>query len=860
MVLDKRILYIGIGVAIAVVVAAVLLYPVFTPKPQVIEEEKAVTITDIISSPDKFKNKWVSVNGTCDSIPYYINKSKEIRFSITDGNESIDVVIAGNVSSDAIYLKLVPFPGDYVEITGFVKVVSGTPLIYIYDTIDLKIERVEWRPEQVTSIDKSMEYSVVNVTGVVTDVSKGTYSITITLNVSGVEVLVKIPTIIELLGENISGYTNLFGYSVSISGVVYIIGTKPAIVVEHSGDIVVIGKAYFETINLASLSKHVGEEVTLSVVAGEIEYAGGYYVNIYDGTGIVKAFFSKDLFMEVFEPFTTGTGSNLTIKASVDSPTLVSVEEASVDKPYPSPLLSISDISEDIKGYTVAVKGTIRNLDIFTGEGGTVRFVIFYIEDDTGSIKIFMPGSTYEALEHQELIVEGEEVALAGYVDVYRGELEIVAYHSSSVQPIDYSVPGEGAGLPVLPKPTAGVVETDIAGLHQLSLGSAVKLSNIEVVNMTTLYKVYDKVAIGVRDGSGFTYIIVDLDLLSDIDPWSLGAGSTLNIVGTTDVERIWGVDWVIVDVEEFSVVGYSAPLEVSPVDVDWSMFASIITLTNVETVSPYSTSGHLIFNVSDGYGSVKVFIPSTVADKLDPSVKSAVSTEGVSVDVVGFVTKYRNSIEIWVYHPNGVRVSIGKPVSATISELEGLSPGTRVSLSVVFDTITYDRDKYKYFVKVHDDTGSTYLVFTRDQVVSTIDPWSVGSGSVFNVTGYVGFDEVYGVIVTIETVDVVEKVDPMHVTVNNVTMDLVGYIVVIDYAVVENYTWIGDNLLVNISSNGSTVSVFIPASAVEELAGNVLDALTTLGSEVSIAGYVELYGERVEIVVYTGVGAVVLA
>ncbi len=855
----SKYVYIGVGVAIVVaIILAIAIPPLLAPKPG--EEKEEVlkpSISDIMSNPSKYKGETVTVNGTCNSIPYYDENTKQVVFKITDGNKSIEVIIAGNISTTLLDLRNIPFPGDYVEVTGVVKLYAGTPKINVYRATDISIKKIEWKPSIVSNIDRSMEYSVVNITGVVKDVSKSVRWTTLVLDVNGTEIRIVVPSILDYMGGNTSKVENLLDYIISSTGVVYVYSGKPVVVVEDTDDIIVHGK-YVTAVHLADLKDHVGEELTLTAIVGEIEYKGDYYINLYDGTAIVKARINRDDFIDTFNPFTTGVGSKITVRVTVDSPTLVTVKSISVDEPYPSPLLNISDITEDIRGYTAAVKGTIRDLFVSTSDGGT-RFVIFYVDDSTGSIKVFMPGSTYESLVNQHLISEGSEVVLAGYVDIYRGELEIVVYHPEGVQPPDYSVPGKGMGLPVLPKPKPTIVETDIAGLYELSIGSLVRLIDVTVANITDLYGDYEHVAIGVSDDTGFTYVIVDLDLIKFIDPWSFGEGTVLTIEGHTDLEKVWGVEYVVVDAENISVVEYREPSSVDSIStIDLSLKGRIVLFRNVTVVNPYTTKGgHIIFNITDGTSSIKVFISSTLANALDESIRSAVLTAGVRIDLVGFVTEYSKAPEIKLYHPEGIRLSSVETVNATLSQLSELGTGKRVSVTVVFDTVFYENGKY--YVLVHDDTGSAYLVFTRDLFVSVFDPWSVGNGSVLAVTGYIGYDERLGYIIGVEQASIVEAVEPPMLAISEVTEELIGYIVIVD-GVVENYTWTrGGNLILNITSNGYTITVFIPASAVNEIEESVLELLATTGSQVRFAGYIELYQGRLEIVVYTGSGVSVL-
>ncbi len=603
----------------------------------------------------------VYVEGVVSSVPYveYDRGRYEVRFAINDSTGEMNIYIYDPQAREALSRNLIPFPGDHVKALVQIRV-RETYTYGILQSLDfLEIERNTTQPVNVTVLSPDMENMYVGVHGYATDIREVGSGILFEVDTGRGFVTVLWPKALDYIYADNKDYVYLKnnlteGAEVYIKGVVYLYrGSSPEIIPRSIEDIWV--KPIIPVkVALKDIGKYVGKYVNVTGVMGGIEYVSGRYsVTLLSEEASVEALFPRSMFVEI-NPFEIGTGSKIEVIGAVVSETQIMVMKYRVLEARPSPLVKVSDITEDIDGYTIVVKGIIKDLTF------TSSYVIFMLEDDTGSIKVFMPTATYSDLGLKaSLIREDSNITLAGYVDVYRGALELVVYSKYCVEKIDYKPPGAGLGLPTLPsfKPPAPPAPT-IIKVADLSnyIGSTVTVNvYLDSIQYDSNRYIY---VLKVHDDTGETYILAkSTPVRAIIDPFVVGCDSLLNVTGLVKSDSDYGI---VIDIGgepgNLQVLSPVTPPKPSISEAKNMELGTIIILENV-TVTDFRTTsgGSWILTVTDGNDSITVFVPASVADSIPDNIENLVKAGG-PVSIAGYLSEYRGTIELVVYTYTGIK------------------------------------------------------------------------------------------------------------------------------------------------------------------------------------------------------------
>ncbi len=340
------------------------------------------------------------------------------------------------------------------------------------------------------------------------------------------------------------------------------------------------------------------------------------------------------------------------------------------------------------------------------------------------------------------------------------------------------------------------------------------------------------------------------------IDPWSVGSGTVFNLAVNV-INSTYMVAYAADPVE------VAPPFETSSVEEALSQERGrIIVLRNVTVSSSSTTSGgswRIYVSDPSGY-NILVFVPSTVAN----SMGFEIPAKGTYISVAGYRHVYGSTDEIVVYTVNGVTVETAPPppppqppafIEIDIRSVPGYV-GSNVSFTGLFYAIRYDSSQRIYYVEVRssDEGFSVNVSMNRTQLISFLDPATVGWKSLIRINGTVKSDSlveyVYG--------EVVELRNPLTVTVQEALAQPLGRpLVVLNATVVGSRVLSGNNWEINITDpTGAVITVFIPSSTVSDLG---MSSPPSNGSLVKVAGYRDVYGGKQEIVVISRNGFVVL-
>lgn len=367
----------------------------------------------------------VRLQGKVSSMPYVDNSTGRltIRFEINDGTGSILLYIYQPVSITVLRQGKIPLPGDYVETEAQIRVRETFTYGIIQAADVLHVSKIEGEPLAVNKLSPSMAETLVRVMGVLKSSRVVGSGILLYIDTGEDTVDVLVPNFIQFVDPQ--KYADILaalpGSVVEVRGIVYLYkGASPEVVVRSPGDVAVKGKVEAVKASLAELEGLEGKSVEVEAAIKTIDYVSenrSYKLVISDGTGEAVAEADRDI-MSKLDPFKAFSGKVL-VKGTVKKG-VIEVSELSPLSEWDGKAIKISEITKSMDGQLVVVKGKV---------GGLVArdsFSLFYISDESGRIKVFVPGSVFA--EIKDAVKEGSTVTLAGYVDVYRGELEIVVF------------------------------------------------------------------------------------------------------------------------------------------------------------------------------------------------------------------------------------------------------------------------------------------------------------------------------------------------------------------------------------------------------------------------------------------------
>jgi DNA/RNA endonuclease YhcR with UshA esterase domain len=730
----------------------------------------------------------VRLSGTVASVPYVSTTGGKITltFAINDGTGQIDVRVYSPVADRMIERGVIPFPGDNVTAEVQLRVRETYTYAMLQYLEGLKFNRKLYseNPPTVKELTENMSNTYVAVQGIVTEVSNVSSGYLLTVDTGVAPVTVLIPRVLLLKG-NVSVKV---GDTVYAPGVVYLYkGTSPEIVVRSLEQFNVTPIESAPLVPLAEAPGYVGMVMSVQGNLSGISYENGRYVlTLTDGTNYLDVLLPREVLAKL-NPFEVGSGSLIKAAGKMgDDGRLVGAYLKAV-KPVKTEFLPVGVLSPDMKGTIVAVKANVEDIQKV---GSNLKLVV---SDSTGRIDVFIPSATLRELSNETLagLKKGLGVEVAGYLDEYRGSPEIVVYTGDGIKALGRPVsPSEIQ----LPRVTASELENYVGKLVDFE-GS---LQGLSYANGTYYLKV---------DGIS---VSLPRSVLLNLNPLEAGNGSVVVVRALVKApDYLRG--------ENLTVETALPPIQLRADQVTPDMAGQIVAVVGRVT-GVANISGNLKITL----GGLTVFVPRSTADEL-----SYVPQKGDLVEVGGYVELYRGEPEIVVFHPEAIAKVREEVVQGTVAEFQ--SSVKPMLLTVTWDSISYEDGKY--YLKVHDDTGSVSLTAERSLLPN---PLEVATGSTLKVVA----DPLSGSITSLE---VVKPVPPSLFKTGQVTLDLRGKVIALNATVVKA-TVIRSNLKLTIDDGSGSIDVFIPGGA---------DLTISEGTVVEVAGYVDEYAGKPELVVY---------
>jgi DNA/RNA endonuclease YhcR with UshA esterase domain len=606
-----------------------------------------------------------------------------VYFTIDDGTGSLSLRIYDPLAREALAKGLVPGVGDYVKAEVQIRVIESYTYGIVQSLDTMKINHVyNAKPLRVDSLSNEMVNRYVEITGSITGVrktSRGLYLVYVNTNSSTITVV--IPNYLEYVNATMNPQTKslkpnplydqvisrlIIGARIRVRGVVHLYRMTPEIVVSRLSDIIIYSEKPV-SLSLDQIvfdnDKYVGKTVILNNVwFGPITYdsnSGNYVVEIYDHTYHTKAIFLSRDFKYDIDPVTTGTGSILSIVGVVCNDSSIAVVNFNVTKPVPPPLIAPSQLNDSLMGYMVVLEGKVKLeettakkvsygcplCDYYHGVSTVTTFYKFELVDPNNtdySITVFIPGSVYNSLSYEQKKLIGtnnETVRIAGYLSEYMGTPELVVFSAKGVLGPNESVPGAGLRFEKPPayNPVHYVVSIDKLG----NVSGRVVLNTV----LDSIRYLAGQFILKVHDDTGSTYIYASPNALENIDPFKMGIGSKLVVIGEITGHR---VRRVVAD--EILLLNSTMPINLSISSISKSYSDRIVIVHGF--VKSIGKGNSLV--ISDGVHSVNVILLGT--STMYAGILDRLGT-GSKIVVAGVLVYNGNTPMIYVFTPNGIRM-----------------------------------------------------------------------------------------------------------------------------------------------------------------------------------------------------------
>ena len=746
----------------------------------------------------------VKVTGTVVSVPRVSESGGKLSlsFSVNDGTGTLDVRVYDPLASEMLKEGKLPFPGDNVSLEVQLKVRET----YTYGILQylggLKfISRMNTStPEHVRSLTKDLNGRFVALGGVVSEVRNVSSGVLMTVDTGEDRVTVLVPAVL-LLSNN---FTVERGDMFHGSGLVYLYHGSPELIVRSLGDVEIESASEAPEVSFGEVPTLVGSMVSVEGRLETISYESGLYaVTLSNGSASLTVL-SDRATLSAIDPFTTDSGSVVKAAGLVNDQGELVVSYLGVVEPRTPAVRPIGLLTKGMAGRLVVVEGNIVDV---SHVGSNLKLSL---NDGTGKVDVFMPSPVLRELNNatKEALVTGLGVRVGGYLEQYRGGLEVVVYSGKYVRAYGRPIANKTVELPNVTATQLGDYVGQkvnlVGGLEAISYSGGVYHVNV-----------------------GGADVVASRELLLSVNPLVVGPGSRLLVEGTV-------VNASSLVAERVEVLNAVQPRILNTGQVNLGMVNSPVAVQGTVTDAA-NLSGNLKLTLD---GKLDVFIPGKTASALHymPSI-------GDYIRVGGYVEEYRGKPEVVVYHPGAVvRAERAGAVRVTVSELS--SSSGQVYLVATWNALGYRSGRY--YLNVSDATGKTSLLVGRE-LLAGLNPFSVGTGSVLNITLDAGT----------RNVSRIEVVTP-HVSRLVKTGDVgglgAGTTAVVEGRVVDVLSG-GSFMKLAVDDGSGNVTVFIPGGV---LSGDIRSNLTE-GVRLKVAGYVEFYKGAPEIVVYVPSGVVIL-
>ncbi|ASJ05414.1 OB-fold nucleic acid binding domain-containing protein [Thermococcus barossii] len=731
----------------------------------------------------------VRINGTVVTVPYVSQTGGKlgITFTVDDGTGQIDVRVYSPLADEMIRRGLVPFPGDEItaEVQLRVRETYTYSMLQYLGGLEFRSKLYSENPPLVKSLTVNMSNTYVAVEGIVTGFSNVSSGYLLTVDTGDSSVSVLIPRVL-LVFNNLSVKV---GDTLYAPGIVYLYkGTSPEIVVRNLTQLSITPIEEAPLVPIGEASRYPGMVMAVEGTLAGITYENGRYaLTLTDGQDYLDALVPREVLTNL-NPFNASSESTVKVAGRMGDDGRLVAAYLEVVRPVKPEFRPIGTLTIDMRGSLVAVKGNIEEVDRI---GSNLKLVI---DDGTGRMDVFIPSATLAELSNETLaqLKVGLGVEVGGYLEEYRGRLEVVVYTREGIRALGEPVP---PGEIELPRVTAG------------ELGDYVN----QLVDFVGSID-------GLTYANGTYYLTVDgvkaslpREALLNLNPLKAGTGSQVVVRGLVIEEGL-------VKGQNLTVEEPIPPTPLRPEEVTIEMRGEL-----VEVVGRVTDVANLSGNLKITIGELPVFVPRSTANGL-----TYVPAKGDLVRIGGYVEIYRDEPEVVLFNPASIqRVEETGPREGTVSELANATEP--LFLTVTWDSIAYQKPDYA--LTFHDSTGSATLLVERSLLPN---PLKAGTGSELRIVA----DPLSGRITSLNVTRA--KPSPL-VRTGSIDLSMKGKTVAVNGTVSSVFT-LGSNLKLTVDDGSGGIAVFIPGGA---------NLSVRKGQSVTVAGYVDEYNGEAEVIVY---------
>jgi DNA/RNA endonuclease YhcR with UshA esterase domain len=374
---------------------------------------------------------YVRLEGRCSRAPSYDPESDTLSFWIEDETGEMRVSSYRAETREIIEQDRVPALGDQIEVAGTLRVREDFLSLTINAAEQLKITRAEPVARDIGSITPDDLYLRVRVRGEV----RGSYEpydgltlITLRDETGSIPIAVS-EDLIALSGSPPTLLPK--GQVIEVAASVLLYGNTVQLVPASVADLVLLDEA----VRVAA-QKQIGELTTadagqLVIVRGTVTemepFSSGVKYTLDDGNGMIILLIWQDVYDLLPDPAALDKGAEIQVQGEVAE--------------YRGQLELIPELGEDVEVLAAAAPPigtaiaalTTADVDRMVMLRGTLgepetfsQGVKFPLDDGSGTIVLLLWQNVYDAIPDVSHLVAGAQVEVAGRIEEYQGDLEII--------------------------------------------------------------------------------------------------------------------------------------------------------------------------------------------------------------------------------------------------------------------------------------------------------------------------------------------------------------------------------------------------------------------------------------------------
>ena len=378
---------------------------------------------------------YVRVEGQCTRGPSFDPHTGYLSFWISDDTGELHVVSYRAETQTLIDEGRIPGLGDAVTVAGTLRIREDFRSLTINTPGEVTHTRAPPEPSLIAAIRPEQSHRRVVIHGQVRQVTEPYPGLTLITLRDGTGTI-DVALTADLIALSGVTPTVKVGQSVEVAAAVSEYEGTPQLVPASAGDIVPLD----EDVPIA-LQRFAGELARADVgkcvsVQGAVtradQFSAGVKLSLDDGSGTVTVLLWQDIFDQLNHGMDTrndlAPGAEIAVEGELSEYRghLEVIPELAADvhvlaapnagmSAMPIDLLTADDV-----GRSVVLRGTLGPPELFSAG------VKYRLSDQTGTIVLLLWDDVYDSIAAKSELIDGARVEIAGEINQYRGDLEIV--------------------------------------------------------------------------------------------------------------------------------------------------------------------------------------------------------------------------------------------------------------------------------------------------------------------------------------------------------------------------------------------------------------------------------------------------